>query len=73
MGVDWGEHLYFASDYFEELYRYATHLIETGHAYVCDLTQDQIREYRGTFTKPGRPSPFRDRSVEENLDLLNGA
>ena len=70
LGVDWGEHLYFASDYFEELYRYATHLIETGHAYVCDLTQDQIREYRGTFTKPGRPSPFRDRSIEENLGLL---
>ena len=70
LGVDWGEHLYFASDYFEELYRYGTHLIETGHAYVCDLTQDQIREYRGTFTKPGKPSPFRQRSVEENLDLL---
>ena len=70
LGLDWGEHLYYASDYFEKMYRYATHLIETGHAYVCDLTQDQIREYRGTFTEPGKPSPFRERSVEDNLDLL---
>ena len=70
LGLDWGEHLYYASDYFEQLYRYATRLIETGHAYVCDLTQDQIREYRGTFTEPGEPSPFRERSVEDNLDLL---
>ncbi len=70
LGLDWGEHLYYASDYFEQLYRYATRLIETGHAYVCDLTQDQIREYRGTFTEPGKPSPFRERDVEDNLDLL---
>ena len=70
LGLDWGEHLYYASDYFEQLYRYATRLIETGHAYVCDLTQDQIREYRGTFTEPGNPSPFRERSIEDNLDLL---
>ena len=70
LGLDWGEHLYYASDYFEQLYRYATRLIETGHAYVCDLTQDQIREYRGTFTEPGNPSPFRERDVEDNLDLL---
>ncbi len=70
LGLDWGEHLYYASDYFEQLYRYATRLIETGHAYVCDLTQDQIREYRGTFTEPGEPSPFRERSIEDNLELL---
>ena len=70
LGLDWGEHLYYASDYFDQLYRYATRLIETGHAYVCDLTQDQIREYRGTFTEPGKPSPFRERDVEDNLDLL---
>ncbi len=70
LGFDWGEHLYYASDYFEELYRYAEKLIESGDAYVCDLSQDQIREYRGTLTEPGRPSPYRDRSVEENLDLF---
>ena len=70
LGFDWGEHLYYASDYFEQLYGYAIRLIESGDAYVCDLTQKQIREYRGTLTKPGTPSPFRDRSVEENLDLF---
>ena len=70
LGFDWGEHLYYASDYFEQLYGYAIRLIESGDAYVCDLTQKQIREYRGTLTKPGTPSPFRDRSVEENMDLF---
>ncbi len=70
LGFDWGEHLYYASDYFEQLYGYAVRLIESGDAYVCDLSQEQIREYRGTLTKPGTPSPFRDRSVEENLDLF---
>jgi glutaminyl-tRNA synthetase len=70
LGFDWGEHLYHASDYFEQLYQWAEQLIEAGKAYVDDLSGDQIREYRGTLTEPGRPSPFRDRSVEENLDLF---
>jgi glutaminyl-tRNA synthetase len=70
LGFDWGEKEYFASDYFEQLYRYALQLIEGGNAYVCDLTADQIREYRGTLTEPGKNSPFRVRSVEENLDLF---
>jgi glutaminyl-tRNA synthetase len=70
LGFDWGEHLYFASDYFEQLYRWAVHLIETGKAYVDDLTAEQVREHRGTLTEPGTPSPYRDRSVEENLDLF---
>ncbi|MDA8164449.1 MAG: glutamate--tRNA ligase family protein, partial [Desulfobacteraceae bacterium] len=70
LGFDWGEHLYFASDYFERLYEYAVHLIKTGKAYVCDLTADEIREYRGTLTEPGRESPYRNRSVAENLDLF---
>ncbi|CCQ74868.1 glutamine--tRNA ligase/YqeY domain fusion protein [Magnetospira sp. QH-2] len=71
LGFDWGEHLYFASDYFEQLYDWAVHLINEGKAYVDDLSADEIREYRGTLTKPGTPSPYRDRSVEENLDLFN--
>ena len=70
LGFEWGEHLYYASDYFEQLYGYAVRLIESGDAYVCDLSQEQIREYRGTLTKPGTRSPFRDRSVEENMDLF---
>ena len=70
LGFDWGEHLYYASDYFQKLYEFAIKLIESGDAYVCDLSQEQIREYRGTLTEPGRPSPYRDRSVEENLDLF---
>jgi glutaminyl-tRNA synthetase len=70
LGYDWGEHLYFASDYFEQLYLWAEELIEKGLAYVCDLSSEQIREYQGTLTEPGRPSPYRDRSVEENLDLF---
>ncbi len=70
LGFDWGEKEYFASDYFEQLYRYALQLIEGGNAYVCDLTANQIREYRGTLTEPGKNSPFRARSVEENLDLF---
>ncbi|MBU4034652.1 MAG: glutamine--tRNA ligase/YqeY domain fusion protein, partial [Proteobacteria bacterium] len=65
-----GEHLYFASDYFGQLYEYAEHLITTGKAYVCDLSAEDTRSYRGTLTEPGRNSPFRDRSVEENLDLF---
>ncbi len=70
LGFDWGEHLYFASDNFEQLYDWAEHLITAGKAYVDDLTADEMREYRGTLTEPGRASPYRDRPVEENLDLL---
>ena len=70
LGFDWGEHLYHASDYFQRLYDYAIELIKAGKAYVCDLTAEEVREYRGTLTEPGRPSPYRDRSVEENLDLF---
>ena len=70
LGFDWGVHLYFASDYFEQLYVWATGLIEAGRAYVDDLTADEIREYRGTLTEPGKDSPWRDRSAEENLDLF---
>jgi glutaminyl-tRNA synthetase len=70
LGADWGEHLYFASDYFEQLYQWAEHLIEAGFAYVDDLSGEQIRQYRGTLTEPGRPSPYRERSVAENLDLF---
>ncbi len=70
LGFDWGDHLYFASDYFEQLYAWAEHLIQTGKAYVDDLSPEDIREYRGTLTEPGRNSPFRDRGVEENLDLF---
>jgi glutaminyl-tRNA synthetase len=70
LGFDWGEHLHHASDYFEQLYAWAVQLIEAGRAYVDDLSADEIREYRGTLTEPGRPSPWRDRAVEENLDLF---
>jgi glutaminyl-tRNA synthetase len=70
LGVDWGEHLYYASDYFGQLYEWAVYLIRAGKAYVDDLSADEIREYRGTLTEPGRNSPWRDRSVEENLDLF---
>ncbi len=70
LGYDWEDRLYFASDYFEQLYRFAVELIERGLAYVCELDAVQMREYRGTLTEPGRDSPYRDRSVEENLDLF---
>ncbi len=70
LGYDWGDHLYFASDYFEQLYQFAVQLIQLGKAYVCDLGADEIREYRGTLTEPGRESPHRGRSVEESLDLF---
>ncbi len=78
LGVDWEDRLYFASDYFEQLYEWAKHLIQEGKAYVCDLSPEEIREYRGTaggvgpdgVTPPGKDSPWRDRSVEENLDLF---
>ena len=70
LGFDWGEHLHFASDYFDQLYEWAEHLIGAGKAYVDDLSPDEMREYRGTLTEPGRNSPYRDRAVEENLDLF---
>ncbi len=70
LGYDWGEHLYFASDYFGRLYEYAVELIKRGKAYVCDLSPEEIRQYRGTLTEPGKESPYRNRSVEENLDLF---
>jgi glutaminyl-tRNA synthetase len=70
LGFDWGTHLHHASDYFGQLYEWAVHLIGAGKAYVDDLSADEIREHRGTLTEPGRPSPWRDRSVEENLDLF---
>jgi glutaminyl-tRNA synthetase len=70
LGFDWGEHLYHASDYFEQLYAWAAHLVRTGKAYVDDLSADEIREHRGTLTAPGRDSPYRHRSFEENLDLF---
>ncbi|NLW50741.1 MAG: glutamine--tRNA ligase/YqeY domain fusion protein [Candidatus Brocadiaceae bacterium] len=70
LGADWGDRLFFASDYFEQMYEYAVQLVRQGDAYVCDLTADEVREYRGTPTSPGRDSPYRGRSVEENLDLL---
>jgi len=70
LGFDWGKHEYYASDYFQQLYEWAILLIKAGKAYVDDLNADQIREYRGTLTEPGRPSLYRDRSVDENLDLF---
>ena len=70
LGCDWGDRLTYASDYFDDLYRFAVRLIESGKAYVCDLSAEEIREYRGTLTEPGRESPYRNRSVEENLDLF---
>ena len=70
LGFDWGDREYYASDYFDRLYQFALRLIKAGKAYVCDLNADQMREYRGTLTEPGRNSPFRERSIEENLDLL---
>lgn len=70
LGFDWGERLYYASDYFEQLYEYAVQLITKGKAYVCDLGAEEMREYRGTLTEPGKDSPYRNRSVDENLDLF---
>ena len=70
LGFDWGEHLYYTSDYFEQLFGWAEHLINAGQAYVDDLTADEIREHRGTLTEPGTNSPYRDRTAEENLDLF---
>jgi glutaminyl-tRNA synthetase len=70
LGFDWDDRLYYASDYYEQLYEYALQLIRMGKAFVCNLSTEEMREYRGSFTEPGRESPWRNRSVEENLDLL---
>jgi glutaminyl-tRNA synthetase len=70
LGFDWEDRLYYASDYFEQLYGWAIQLIKKGKAYVCDLSAEEVRQYRGTLTEPGRESPYRNRSVEENLDLF---
>ena len=70
LGFDWEDRLYYASDYFEQIYEWAVQLIKAGKAYVCDLNADQVRETRGTLTEPGTNSPYRDRSIEENLDLF---
>ncbi|MBA7578966.1 glutamine--tRNA ligase/YqeY domain fusion protein [Candidatus Atribacteria bacterium 1244-E10-H5-B2] len=70
LGFDWDDRLFYASDYFEKMYDYAVSLIKAGKAYVCDLSPEEIRKYRGTFKEPGRESPYRNRSVEENLDLF---
>ena len=72
LGFDWEDRLYYASDYFEQLYDYAIELIKKGKAYVCDLTAEETREYRGSLTKPGKDSPYRIRSIEENLKLFSG-
>ncbi len=70
LGFDWGEHLYYASDYFDKLYEYTEYLIKAGKAFVCDLSLEELKEYRGTLTVPGKDSPYRNRSIEENLDLF---
>ncbi len=70
LGFDWGDREYYASDYFEPLYEMALQLIEKGLAYVDELSPDEMREYRGTLTEPGKNSPWRDRPIEENLDLF---
>ncbi len=70
LGFDWGDRQFYASDYFEQFYRYAVKLIEMGKAYVCDLSPEQMRQYRGTLTEPGKESPYRNRPVVENLDLF---
>ncbi|MCF7790391.1 MAG: glutamine--tRNA ligase/YqeY domain fusion protein [Victivallales bacterium] len=70
MGYDWGDNLFYASDYYEKLYEFAVELIKMGKAFVCDLSMEEIKEYRGTLTTPGKESPYRNRSIEENLDLF---
>ena len=71
LGFSWDDRMFYASNYFQKLYDYAVELIKLGKAYVCELSADEIREYRGTLTEPGKESPYRDRSVEENLDLFD--
>ena len=70
LGFDWGDRLYYASDYFDQLYEYAVQLIKKGRAYVCSLSAEEIRKYRGTLTEPGKDSPYRNRPIEENLDMF---
>src|SRR5277367_340708 len=70
LGGDWGDRLFYASDYFGQLYAWAVQLINKGNAYVCDLSADEMRKQRGTLTEPGQNSPYRDRSIEENLNLF---
>ena len=70
LGFDWGEHLYFASDYFEQLYEFAVGLIKSGKAYVCSLSEEETRAMRGSVSEPGTPSPYRSRTVAENLQLF---
>ena len=70
LGFDWEDRLYFASDYFQQMYEYAVQLIKLGKAYVCDLNAEEMREYRGTLKEPGKESPYRNRTIEENLDLF---
>ena len=70
LGADWEDRLFFASNYFDQMYEAAVKLIKKGKAYVCDLTPEQIREYRGTLTEPGKESPYRNRSIEDNLELF---
>ena len=70
LGFDWEDRLYYASDYFDQMYKYAVQLIEAGNAYVDDLSAEEIRDYRGTLMEPGKPSPYRERPIEENLDLF---
>ena len=70
LGFDWEDRLFYASDYFEKMYDYAVRLIRAGRVYVCDLSPEEIRKYRGTFQEPGKESPYRHRSMEENLDLF---
>ena len=73
LGFDWEDREFYASDYFQQLYDWAEQLIRAGKAYVCDLGGEQVSVYRGSVTEPGRNSPYRDRSVEENLDLFRSA
>jgi glutaminyl-tRNA synthetase len=70
LGFDWEDRLFYASDYFDQLYEFAKKLISKGLAYVDDLSAEEIRQYRGTLTEPGKESPYRDRSIEENMDLF---
>src|SRR5581483_8637466 len=70
LGFDWEDRLFYASDYFDQLYEWAVRLIKEGKAYVCDLSAEEVRKYRGTLTEPGKESPYRNRSIEENLNLF---
>ena len=70
LGFDWGNNLFYASDYFDQLYRYAVQLIKAGKAYVCELSREEVKKYRGTLTEPGRESPYRERPIEENLEIF---